>query len=351
MNNMEEKIMRKIDADLFFFYYQGSFLSKPGVNILHVLEKNIEPVLTKKTVKRAFFFGIEMIQNIEKYSANSPDIIDSIALIKDKKGMQLISENAVHNSDVEKLKNHMDKISNSSKKELEKWYFQRLTETINDGSRSPGIGLIELNRRGNNQLSYQFKKVNDQYSIFKLQICMYEKEQHLLDSSLYNLIKDYYHNYKTAIIYSGLFNNKLLLPLVELIDELELVENKTIVSKYQHCTIEMIQNANEHGIYKDGVGGFFTLLQKEEAISVACCNMVNESTKLIDSIEDLNSKTDEELRVLNYEKLLNLDTNGGIGFNQLAQYSRPSPLKTKSFSIDGLNDFFYIECLFKLDDD
>ena len=354
MNDFEENVLDKINKNLFFFYYQGSFLSRPGINILDVLEKNIESVLTKKITKRAFFFGIEMIQNIEKYSANSPDITDSISLVKDDKGIQLISENAVFNSDIDKLKAHIDKVSSSSKEELEELYFERLKKTLNDGSKSPGLGLIELNRRGDNQLKYSFEKVTEEYSNFKLHICMFEDNEDQCDEDLevdlYELVKSEYKEKKAAIFYSGLFNNKLLLPLIDFIEGLELIKDETLVSKYQHCIIEMIQNANEHGKNKNGVGGFFSLLQTSECICTACCNLVDKNAGLVELIDDLNSKTFEELKQLNRQKLMDFGTDGGLGFIQLAQYLHPSPLKSKNFYLDEINDFFYIESRFLLND-
>lgn len=352
MSDFAKQFSKKLSKDLFVFFYQGSFLSKPSINILEVLEKNIEEVLTRKMSKRAFFFGIEIIQNIEKYSANNDEINDSITLIKNENGVQLISENAIKNSEIPKLKNHIDLVLNSSKEDLDEFHINRLKNSLNEDAKSPGLGLIEMKRRGkgSSELSYEFIEVDNDFSIYKLVLSVSENVDNEVDLELYNLVKNNFRNNMSAIFYTGLFDNNLLFPIISLIENIKLVEDKTIVSKYQHCIIEMIQNANEHGRNEYDIGGFFSLFQTDESISISCCNLINSDVDLIKKIEDLNTKSEAELKELNKSQLMDFTSEGGLGFIQLAQYSRPSPLKAKTFSVDKQYNFFYIENQFEVNE-
>ena len=142
----------------------------------------------------------------------------------------------------------------------------------------------------------------------------------------------------------------MLNPIISLIENINLVDDKTIVSKYQHCIIEMIQNSNEHGINEFDIGGFFSLCHSNDSISISCCNIVSDENDLVQKVDELNGKSLEELKKLNKEQMMDFSKEGGLGFIQLAQYSHPSPLKSKTFLVDDSYNFFYIESQFKINE-
>ena len=110
----------------------------------------------------------------------------------------------------------------------------------------------------------------------------------------------------------------------------------------------MVQNAKKHGQVKDGrKDGFFIIENENEIIKSVCCNHASETTILSERINDLNNCELDELTKKSKDSLLNFDENGGLGLIQMAMFSHPSPLISKTILGPNKEKFMYIETIFK----
>lgn len=332
------------------FYYKGNFKNRPSVRILNLVEETIADSFNKKNKRKTLFFIIEIIQNIEKYSEHLDSKTDSCLISYYNSTLNIESKNIIENKKIDKLKNKLNSIISTSDKEVKELYFETLSASLENGKISPGLGFIELKRKNNNPFEFNFTKVNDQYSTFQLNISIdiEDDKNEMIKSEDFSIIKDLLNEKKQIALFAGSFNGATASSFVNLINKLDLSQNKVLNSKYQHAIIEMVQNAKRHGVAVDNrKNGFFYIEEKDNKIETVCCNQTNNTTSLIKSIDELNKCSLEELKIKSRESLLNFEVSGGLGLIQLAMFSHPSPLFSKIISTSKNINFLYIGVLFQ----
>lgn len=330
------------------FFYKGNFENRPSLKILNIVEENIIDKFHKKTKRKTLFFIIEILQNIEKYSEHLEDINDWCFIADTNNKLKIYSQNVISNSKIDRLKEKLTFISNSTAEEIKNLYFSTLTKSLEVDKKSPGLGFIELKRKNDLPFDYSFTKIDDNFSFFNLDISIQlENENPSLEQES-DIIKNELISKNHISLYAGDFNGAAASSFNSLVGKLNLSDNKTVSSKYQHAIIEMVQNAKRHGVAVDNrKNGFFYIEEKDNKIETVCCNQTNDTTSLIKSIDELNKCSLEELKIKSRESLLNFEVSGGLGLIQLAMFSHPSPLFSKIISTSKNINFLYIGVLFQ----
>jgi hypothetical protein len=142
-------------------------------NVLSMAEKNIgssEKLLLKKKI---FNIIVEMIQNINKHADDLMEKKEGkfgVFLLGRRNDHYLISTaNLVHNSKVEDLKKHIEKINSLSREKLDELF----NSTMVSGKENPisnGLGFIDMRLKSGSILSYDFKPAEEGYMLFNLQL-------------------------------------------------------------------------------------------------------------------------------------------------------------------------------------
>ena len=342
---MGQELLEYISNESSIFLYRGSFLNKPSLSISSIVEDNLTSKFSRKIKNRTLFLLIEITQNIEKYSEHHIDFKDMFLVSNVKNGIIIQSENTIKNSNLEVLKDRLEKISESSRDELNKLFTSTLTKSLEVNKKSPGLGLIEMKRKNRRAFRYEFKEINEEYSTFSITLFISEHEDQDGAEEINEIdkIKNVLNYNSDIIIYAGSFESAVVSSITKLIEKLELCDDRTITSKYQHTIIEKIQNAKEHGFKEnDNILGYFSLKKNNDSITSVCCNRAENTDKLNEKIVSLNKKSEEELKELIKSIMLDFEQDGGLGLAQVAKYSRPSPLISKTFYNAKKETFFYL---------
>lgn len=316
-----------------------------------MIEEQISSIQNKKIQKRVIFFIIEVVQNIEKYTADKNGTTDWFQLSKINEDILIQSQNKISNESVAKLKIHLETVTTSSKEEIDQLFFETLGKSIDVDKRSPGLGLIEMRRRNKKAFRYGFEKIDENSSYFNLELVVSENSTAIAPEIHEKLagMRSFFHESSSTVFYAGEMERKILGPLIHLIENLKLCNDLTTTSKYQHCIIEKIQNAREHSRSVNGQKpGFFLVEQVQNQIVTACCNSCDDSARIISHVNTLNSLSEAALQAESKRAIMNLEESGGVGLIQIALYSRPSPILSKSISHRNMGDFCYISTTFMI---
>lgn len=126
-----------------------------------------------------FSIYIEQTQNIRKYIASKQDkpeiynIINKSGIVTISKKENLFaicSGNLVENSDMDFLKNKLEKIKNLDKAQLKELYKNQRKKLLTSGADGAGLGLIEMARKASKEIEFSFKKHDNDFSFFCLEI-------------------------------------------------------------------------------------------------------------------------------------------------------------------------------------
>jgi hypothetical protein len=125
-----------------------------------------------KKIKKIFSVFVELSQNIMHYSAEKEivsgvDIGVGILLFTENDDTyKILSGNLVYNSKVEILKQKIDRIKSLSQDELKELYNEQIRIQRQSESKGAGLGFIEICRKSNSNINYEFFPLDGEYSFF-----------------------------------------------------------------------------------------------------------------------------------------------------------------------------------------
>jgi hypothetical protein len=144
--------------------------------------RDIEDVVGKVSVNRqvirkSYFISVELIENAVKYGILNSGFKNKFLLGYKNNKFYFLSGNLVDTKEVDFIRKKLEEInlvfeSDNSKELLRKMYKDKLKEA---GLSKEGvkIGIIDLARKLDNKILYNFEKFDDNYSVFSI-ICTVE---------------------------------------------------------------------------------------------------------------------------------------------------------------------------------
>jgi len=118
------------------------------------------------TQKKVFNIMVECLQNISKHSSSIEHEYS-----KNGKGILLIGEtkdsynittgNTIKSEFVDVIKTSIDKVNSLDKNGLRELYKKKLSSGVISDKGGAGLGFIDIRRKSNNKLSYNFTKIDD----------------------------------------------------------------------------------------------------------------------------------------------------------------------------------------------
>ncbi|MBN1185306.1 MAG: SiaB family protein kinase [Bacteroidales bacterium] len=153
--------------------YKGPIEFKTTEILLQKVKNDLEGHNIKKVLKkRVYNIMVECIENILRHNAPDPDtkIHPYIVLEKGAGEFLITAGNLITNDDVGLLKEKLNIVSNLNKEDLLKMYDNQINKEdviIEDGA---GLGIITIALKSNSKINYSFTAVNEQLSVFELQI-------------------------------------------------------------------------------------------------------------------------------------------------------------------------------------
>lgn len=151
-----------------YFCFKGFFTEDNIYEIGNLIKINFA---SHKNKQRIYSVFIEMTQNVSKYSEekNKEKIGKGIFIFKeDEEYFYLISGNQIKNNISDKIENILKEINVLDLEELKKLYKNKIREPYSRNKIGANVGFIDMSRKSENPLSYQFKEIDKDYSFFSL---------------------------------------------------------------------------------------------------------------------------------------------------------------------------------------
>lgn len=287
-------LSKLIAEDKLNYIYCGDFTQSIIVDILSLTEKNILDVNeSSKAKKKVYNLMVEALQNIPKHQAKiTPDL-------STEKGLFLIQHfrekyyittgNIIFNENIEDIRSRIAIVNSLDCDGLKAYYKQQLISGSISDKGGAGLGLIDMARKSENKLFFDFKDLTEELSYFYFRICIDSQiceiskpDPEEVDYSLgyvlniHQMIRDH----KILLIYHNTFqpeskNNFVTYLEKLLIDSLYFRKELIDLSSY---IIERIADISEKSdTLSDGKEVLFYIMQEELTYKICSgCHIKNE---------------------------------------------------------------------------
>ena len=173
-----QQIQDHLDEQGIVFCYSGYMTEDILVSIGATLRQKMALVKADKSASRAIFaIFVEEAQNVIRYSSGvlseegpPPKELRRgfLAVGREEEGYFVCCGNLVRNSDVERLKGHLEHIQGMNQDQLKKLYKEVLKGEVPEGSKGAGVGFIDIARRAKGGFEFDFKTSKDDCAYFFL---------------------------------------------------------------------------------------------------------------------------------------------------------------------------------------
>ena len=164
-------------------FYKGNVDPDVINNVLDTVEeKMVEVNEQSKLRKQVYNVLVESLQNLYHHVDRVPEDFEDqtaeryglLVVEKVEGGYRIITGNFVHAENIEKLEEKIKRINRSSHEEIKELYKFILNHQRISAKGGGGLGLVDIARKTGNKLEYEFRKYNDKYSFFYLDILVTE---------------------------------------------------------------------------------------------------------------------------------------------------------------------------------
>jgi len=326
------ELLKVVSKFPFVMFYQGDYQEKPTISISEIVEWNLKPYLKKGAIRRVIYLIIEIVQNIERYSAHIDPEMDYSLIFSDSHNLHLVTQNLIKNDSVEDLKNRLDDVNSKGKDELKEAYMKVLTS--GEGTeKGAGLGLIDIARKSGSELKYEFESYSDEHSIYKLHVKIPLGEQEFIgknfEEKLINVLTSNFRGNTSSVFYSGDFSNSFLQAMLNLLNDSKKSNAIAGNTGFQHALIEITQNVLRHGVkIENTIPGFLCLEWKKDYLQASTASVIDKNNyiKMTEKLDMLNNATEAELDKISEDALLDFSVQGGLGLITVAQLCRPNKL-------------------------
>lgn len=145
-------------------------------SVISNLEGSVEEKITsldiaKGPIKKIFFISVETLQNMLLHGQknNEGKQHNFFILVKNGSNLKVISSNLVANDSIPALEKQINTINSfEDEKALKAYYLEHLENNTMSDKGGAGLGFITIGMKSGNKLKVDFKKINDQFSLFTL---------------------------------------------------------------------------------------------------------------------------------------------------------------------------------------
>lgn len=328
-------------SDNLSFVYQGDFSDGITEKIIALSEYSIDNSHEMIEMRnKVSFVIVECFQNIVRHgndtqiNANRTVTFPGLFSTRNvQDSIYITSANLIENTQVPALKAKLEKLNNLDKEQIKALYIDILTSGELSDKGGAGLGLVEMARKSENPLEFNFENENDKLSLFYLMLKMQGKGSVNVKSSIsMDSVKEMHEIMRKEnilMIYKGDFSQETVIPMLKMIeDNLNKQQEELHIKKKLYLVLmEILQNISKHSVEQNGKKEAIFMIGKNEQKYIICTgNMVDSasSEKIKNKLNKVNSLNKEELIGL-YKKTLKesiSDENGaGLGIIDIARES------------------------------
>ncbi len=323
------------------FVYRGSFSNKTVTNLTNLVVGSLDDVSGFVSLRnRLSFLMIESIQNIAKHGDKSEDKSggEGFFLTRNVGNTFFITTaNVMEGENVSALREILEKVNTAAdKNELKNLYVTVLTDKKISDKGGAGLGLIEMARKTEQKLEFDFVPLDEKNSLFYLQLRIMNKkalENPDVEPSIpISVARNFYERSckdDFVMLHRGSFSEDVIFPVLNMVEHDMLRHALSIQKKMFFVLVELLQNISKHSYIKNGEReGIFVMGQRTNQYILATGNYIHNSEVelLKNQLVQINGVEKAQLKDL-YRELLREETetiseNAGLGLIDIARESK-----------------------------
>ena len=153
--------------------YEGEVTQEITKTFTSITEKSLEKSQESNSVQRKVFnVMVECLQNISKHADSLDDDENErrgiVMVSHGESSYNIITGNVIKNEKVPELKANLEQVNSLDKKGLSDLYKKQMREGKISEKGGAGLGFIDIAKKTGSQLTYEFKRLNDEVSFFIL---------------------------------------------------------------------------------------------------------------------------------------------------------------------------------------
>lgn len=157
------------------FAFKGELSEDMLTNLLSIVEEKLKEVdADRKVTKKVYNITIESLQNLFHHSdiaflngSHKKNMRYAVLfVIKDGENYKIRTGNFLNQEKVVFLNNHIEKINGLTKEELKSLYKEVLNNQSFSKKGGGGLGLIDIARKAENKIEYNFYSYKNSISFF-----------------------------------------------------------------------------------------------------------------------------------------------------------------------------------------
>lgn len=168
----EQMILANQQDDTVLVSHYGELSQSVISNLEGSVEEKITSLeIAKGPIKKIFFISVETLQNMLLHGQknNEGEQHNFFILVKNGVQLKVISSNLVSNTSIPALEKQINTINSfDDEKALKAYYLEHLENNTMSDKGGAGLGFITIGMKSGNKLKVDFKKINDQFSLFTL---------------------------------------------------------------------------------------------------------------------------------------------------------------------------------------
>jgi hypothetical protein len=155
--------------------YKGSVSRDLLDTLLRLIDDKIAKIeLSAVTRRKVYTIVVELLQNIYHHFGVDNEVVstdlDSIMFILSKKegNYRIVTGNHVPRKEVSRLKHKIDEVNKMTLEELKNYYKAALSNGEFSDKGGAGLGIIDIARRAEKKLEYEFEDTHEDFTYFTL---------------------------------------------------------------------------------------------------------------------------------------------------------------------------------------
>jgi hypothetical protein len=174
-----EELYEKMNKGEVLLSYKGSITAELITNVLGVVETKLDHVIEKSSTKKKIYnVLVESLQNLYHHVDDLPDSTNGnldvhfgiFVIAKNDDSYIIRTGNFIKNDKIKTLKERFDKIKSLSKDELKELYKFVLNNQKFSDKGGGGLGLIDIARRTDGNIDYDFDDYDNEFSFFRMNV-------------------------------------------------------------------------------------------------------------------------------------------------------------------------------------